>query len=148
MRFTSSYLIVGCICFLPLVSSIPSPPRLVEQEPFGSRPETSRPAWRRLSDRVIEKIWHIDEAAYDTGENRRQQWKEGTRHTRSRHGGDLLLRFNISTPEEAAALANVADFMYLDVWESNHEWVDIRMAKDTVGADVRPSQLNKAKSLC
>ncbi|KAL8707876.1 MAG: hypothetical protein Q9220_007160 [cf. Caloplaca sp. 1 TL-2023] len=48
------------------------------------------------------------------------------------YGGDLVLRFDIDTPEEAAALAEAVNVLFLDVWEFNPNWVDIRLSKDVV----------------
>ncbi|KAI5361948.1 Putative peptidase M14, carboxypeptidase A [Septoria linicola] len=53
-------------------------------------------------------------------------------HTAARYGGDLVLRFNISTSEESGSLAEAADTLMLDVWEFAHDWVDIRLSKDSV----------------
>ena len=53
-------------------------------------------------------------------------------HTVARYGGDLVLRFNISTAEESGSLAEAADTLMLDVWEFSHDWVDIRLSKDSV----------------
>lgn len=53
-------------------------------------------------------------------------------HAFAGYGGDIVLRFNISTPEEAAYMAEAIDNQLLDVWEFSHEWVDIRMAKEEV----------------
>lgn len=44
----------------------------------------------------------------------------------------MVLRFRIETAEEAKALSEAANTLYLDVWEASKEWVDIRMAKDVV----------------
>ncbi|KAM3416906.1 hypothetical protein BST61_g8494 [Cercospora zeina] len=53
-------------------------------------------------------------------------------HTVARYGGHLVLRFNISTSEESASLAEAADTLMLDVWEFAHDWVDVRLSKDSV----------------
>ncbi|KAI7563178.1 hypothetical protein KC319_g9506 [Hortaea werneckii] len=53
-------------------------------------------------------------------------------HTFARYGGDVVLRFNISTHDEAKSLAEAADTLLLDVWEFTQDWVDIRLAKDIV----------------
>jgi len=49
-----------------------------------------------------------------------------------RHGGDMVLRFTVTTEEEAVALAEASNTLFLDVWEFNENWVDIRLAKDVV----------------
>jgi extracellular matrix protein 14 len=43
-----------------------------------------------------------------------------------------VLRFNISTVEEEAALSEAADTLFLDVWEFTHNWADIRLREDDV----------------
>lgn len=53
-------------------------------------------------------------------------------HTWAKYGGDLVLRFNVSSVVESKSLAEAADTLLLDVWESSQNWVDIRMDKDTV----------------
>ncbi|KAI9804419.1 MAG: putative metallocarboxypeptidase ecm14 [Sarcosagium campestre] len=46
------------------------------------------------------------------------------------YGGDIVLRFNVTTSEEAAALSEATNILFLDVWETRDDWVDIRLAKD------------------
>ena len=50
----------------------------------------------------------------------------------ARYGGDVVLRFRIQTAEEAKALAEASNVLFLDIWEFTTEWVDIRLAKDVV----------------
>lgn len=50
----------------------------------------------------------------------------------AKYGGDVVLRFNLSTAEEEAALAEAADTLFLDVWEFNRNWADIRLREDDV----------------
>ena len=52
----------------------------------------------------------------------------------SRYDNDVVLRFKIDSEEEVKVLAEVSDMLYLDVWESTNQWVDIRMAKDVVSS--------------
>jgi len=51
---------------------------------------------------------------------------------RTRYGGDVVLRFNLTTLDEAEALSEAADILYLDIWEMTENWMDIRVAKDVV----------------
>lgn len=53
-------------------------------------------------------------------------------HVFAGYGGDIVVRFNISTPEEAEYMAEAIDNQLLDVWEFSYEWVDVRMAKEEV----------------
>ena len=50
----------------------------------------------------------------------------------ARYGGDVVLRFNISSADEAKALAEASNILFLDIWEFRDDWVDIRLAKDVV----------------
>jgi hypothetical protein len=50
----------------------------------------------------------------------------------ARYGGELVVRFAFSSPEQASALADTANGLNLDVWDSTEEWVDIRIATDVV----------------
>lgn len=50
----------------------------------------------------------------------------------AKYGGDIVLRFNISTVEEEAALSEAADTLFLDVWEFSNNWADIRLREDDV----------------
>jgi extracellular matrix protein 14 len=50
----------------------------------------------------------------------------------AKYGGDVVLRFNISTSEEEAALSQAADILFLDVWEFTNNWADIRLREDDV----------------
>ncbi|KAL2355829.1 putative metallocarboxypeptidase ecm14 [Cryomyces antarcticus] len=64
----------------------------------------------------------------------------------AKYGGDMVLRFNVSTEYEAKMLADAADTLYLDVWEYNEDWVDIHMAKGVVPSlmGLLPSSLQHA----
>lgn len=62
---------------------------------------------------------------------------------------DIVLRFNISSPAEARAVAEAVDTLYLDVWSSTRKNVDIRLPKATVELllDLLPASLQHAHSL-
>ncbi|KAI9779359.1 MAG: putative metallocarboxypeptidase ecm14 [Peltula sp. TS41687] len=50
----------------------------------------------------------------------------------ARYGGDLVLRFEINDADEAKALAEASNILFLDVWESREDWVDIRISKEVI----------------
>ncbi len=50
----------------------------------------------------------------------------------AKYGGDVVLRFNLSTPVEEQALAEAADTLFLDVWAFTQNWADIRLREDDV----------------
>ncbi|KAI4150974.1 MAG: hypothetical protein LQ340_003779 [Diploschistes diacapsis] len=55
---------------------------------------------------------------------------------KERYDRDIVLRFNVSTEKESAALAEAVDTLFLDVWDVTAEWADIRLAKD-VGREIK-----------
>lgn len=50
----------------------------------------------------------------------------------AKYGGDVVLRFNLTTAAEEKALAEAADTLFLDVWEFTNNWADIRLREDDV----------------
>ncbi|TDZ29536.1 putative metallocarboxypeptidase ecm14 [Colletotrichum spinosum] len=51
---------------------------------------------------------------------------------RSKYVGQVVLRFNITTPEEETAFADAASRLLLDVWTFNHDYVDVRLRYDDI----------------
>lgn len=96
--------------------------------------DRQRGSWRRLSDAIIRKIWKLPEAPSSLDLFAQAASNRGSPAGRwvARYGEDVVLRFTLGTPEEAAALAEAANVLILDVWEFNADWVDIRVAKDVV----------------
>jgi extracellular matrix protein 14 len=112
-------------------------PSLVAAAPPAAIPHHRDPShaprpWRRLSDAIITKVWGLP----DTQKSLRAELGAASgapSELVARYGNDLVLRFTLTTPAEAAALAEAAEILFLDVWEFNADWVDIRIAKDVVG---------------
>jgi extracellular matrix protein 14 len=63
----------------------------------------------------------------------------------AKYGGDVVLRFNLSTSYEEQALAEAADTLFLDVWEFTSNWADIRLREDDVGL-ITPAEDNVDRS--
>lgn len=53
----------------------------------------------------------------------------------SRYSGDIVLRFNLTTQVQGQALVDASQILFLDVWSSTKDYVDIRLPE----RDVRPS---------
>lgn len=53
-------------------------------------------------------------------------------YSHSRYVNELVLRFNVSTAVEEAALAEAASRLFLDVWAFTDQFVDIRLHADEV----------------
>nr|POE58962.1 putative metallocarboxypeptidase ecm14 [Quercus suber] len=139
------------------VAAVPSPATFVEsvaQQPvsalstplLASSPQRSR--WRALSDRLVETIFGSARAgkAADRFRPSSRPDHHASSHSPARYGGEVVLRFNISTHNEARSLADAADTLLLDVWEFSQNWVDIRLAKDIVAPllGLLPSSLQNA----
>ncbi|KAI4955983.1 putative metallocarboxypeptidase ecm14 [Alternaria rosae] len=89
--------------------------------------------WRRLSDAIIRRIWKLpeDQKSLD-GQNTRTAVDALGDKLVAQYNEDVVLRFKIRTAEEASALADAADVLFLDVWEFNEDWADLRVSKDVV----------------
>jgi extracellular matrix protein 14 len=96
--------------------------------------------WRKLSDAIIRKVWSLPESQksgrVNTDASRAPNSAPGSTLL-ALYGGDIVLRFTIRTAQEATALAEASRILFLDVWEFNADWVDIRLAKDTVSSYCR-----------
>ena len=116
-----------------LVLAVPSP----FQEPLQAQtpPYTSR--WRSVSDRLIASLFGVEKTvdkqsgSHIGSDNSPAQ---PFSHILARYEGDVVLRFNISTAEEAEELREAADTLLLDVWEHTQDWVDIRLSKDIIAS--------------
>jgi len=94
--------------------------------------------WRRLSDAIIRKIWRLPDSvksadgatAHPAGAHAEGSGP-GDRLV-AQYSEDIVLRFTVRTAEEASALADAADILFLDVWEFNEDWADVRMHKHVV----------------
>jgi len=94
---------------------------------------TPRP-WRRLSDTIIRTLWAVPEkqSSLRAFSDHAAPAKDTPGHLVARYGEEIVLRFTIETAEEASSLAEACRILFLDVWEFNSDWADIRIAKDVV----------------
>ncbi|PVI06329.1 hypothetical protein DM02DRAFT_14632 [Periconia macrospinosa] len=90
--------------------------------------------WRTLSDAIIRRIWNLPEkqAAIRSPAGTTHGSRTPDPKLLALYGSDIVLRFTIRTADEAAALAEATRILFLDVWEFNADWVDIRLAKDAI----------------
>jgi extracellular matrix protein 14 len=109
----------------------------------SNAPNRTPPTWRRLSDAIIRKIWSLPNTQKSLRDDDSSSAHEAaTEQFVSRYGDDVVLRFKIRTAEEAKALAEASDILFLDVWEFNDDWADIRVAKDVVSSCTRLPMLH------
>ncbi|KAL1606521.1 putative metallocarboxypeptidase ecm14 [Paraconiothyrium brasiliense] len=126
-------------------------PSLIAAAPHESIPSDHAPSysprpWRKLSDAIIRKVWGLEDPQKSLGADAGAARATPGRSLIARYGEDIVLRFTITTPDEALALAEAADILFLDVWEFNSDWVDIRIAKDVLPSllGLLPTSLQKA----
>lgn len=119
-------------------ASSPSPLQPAPQLPFQIPPQvahdTNGRSWlSHMRDSLIQAIWHIPSEHGENKVNCKSSATSGPPSTLvARYGGDLVLRFEINSVEEAKALSEAINVLFLDVWEFTTEWVDIRLSKDVV----------------
>ena len=116
--------------FYPQLGSSPSfqIPQYPPPKGYG-KPVLSR--WR---DSLIRKVWGVPEQSCGKKGPGSRSRTSPPPSLLSRYGGDVVLRFEIRSAEEAAALADAVDVLFLDVWEFTTEWADIRLSKDVVSS--------------
>lgn len=78
---------------------------------------------------MLSILWRIPNNQQPIGPDKT---KKGSGPVAARYGQDIVLRFTLKTAEEALAFKEASSDLFLDVWEFNEDWADIRLAKDTV----------------
>jgi len=94
----------------------------------------NRPLITKLRDGIIHVIWGMPSKgrAQACAIKSSPATSSPPSNMLARYGGDVVLRFRVQTAEEAKALAEASNVLFLDVWEFTSDWVDIRLAKDVV----------------
>lgn len=98
-------------------------------DPYAVREHAFGP-FRKLRDTIIEKLWSIPHKSIHHSSTTSSP--PTPELFRARYGNDVVLRFQLRTEDDAKALLQAADILFLDIWEGTNEWVDIRVAKDIV----------------
>ncbi|KAI9851216.1 MAG: putative metallocarboxypeptidase ecm14 [Thelocarpon superellum] len=141
--------LVAALCSLVFLSSfaVASPsgrgptrdrpfPAPTHFSPLRSDRSSDRRPWAYLRDKLIQCVFRLPTSPPIGPDGSRTVTKSGGSQPPAdllaRYGGDVVLRFNISTAGEAKALAEATNVLFLDVWEVRDDWVDIRLAKDVI----------------
>ena len=84
-----------------------------------------------LRDGIIEAIFGPPKPELKTPPHNKKPSSKSKTPTsfKARYNKDVVLRFNMSTPEEVSALEEAADTLFLDVWAFTNTWADIRIAE-------------------
>ncbi|KJZ75666.1 Putative metallocarboxypeptidase ecm14 [Hirsutella minnesotensis 3608] len=66
----------------------------------------------------------------------------------AKYANELVLRFNVTTPDEETALAEAATRLFLDVWAFGNDFVDVRLRSDEIGPllGLLPDSLQSSQS--
>ena len=94
-----------------------------------------------LRDTAVEKLFGLPPKEVQPGYNKHSPHPSPSQLPSTllaKYGGDVVLRFNLSTPSEEQALAEAADTLFLDVWEFTSNWADIRLREDDVCQTTTP----------
>ncbi|EPS38347.1 hypothetical protein H072_8018 [Dactylellina haptotyla CBS 200.50] len=104
-------------------------------------PRDAKNPWSRLRNKIVVKFFGSGVEKHHGSLNhphfsskQKPLSDESTKKTPpySRYQNDVVLRFNISTTDEAAALAEAAEILFLDVWSATKKHADIRVDQDVI----------------
>ncbi len=133
-------IIFSCFAFaVPAIAfhvQLTRPHSTPQLQPFATK---YTPPWARVRDWIVETWWPFSYSIVhrDTlSSNHPLTSGPLNELLLSQYGGDIVLRFNISTQDEASNLAEASQILFLDVWEYTNDWVDIRLSQDVVSHDL------------
>ncbi|KAL7269046.1 putative metallocarboxypeptidase ecm14 [Rhizina undulata] len=140
MHFLPAVLAAGLLLSAAEAASIPdSFAQRDHHAPASSLPPSFPPpleipddrTWAvRLRDSVVGRVFSKSERS----SIRRSQQKHLAQASSilSQYAGDVVLRFNLSSSEEAKALAEASNALFLDVWATTRTHADIRLSEAIV----------------
>ena len=119
---------------VPLLALLCLAPAAVVAVPPQEHPASSQSPspWRRFTNALISNFWHLPAGQSPIRNDQDRKGRTDHGLVAAQYGRDIVLRFNLTTAEEAQAISDAAADLYLDIWEFNQNWVDIRLAKDIV----------------
>lgn len=80
---------------------------------------------------LLRRLWNVIFAS-DLNTARVEDHGNAPNHHLLRYQNDIVLRFNISSSDEARSMAEAVNSLYLDVWSTTKEHVDVRLPHGTV----------------
>ncbi|KAK2811087.1 putative metallocarboxypeptidase ecm14 [Emmonsiellopsis sp. PD_5] len=121
---------------VPSFSSNSYPPHPAEPVSLflQTQPQTAPGLWTRVRNSLIETVWGVPPQHRNRKPADRHQssLSSAPPSLRARYGDDVVLRFSIQDETQVKALVEASNILFLDIWSSTDEWVDIRLAKDVV----------------
>lgn len=115
-------------------NSNPTQQQAAEQQP-SYKARTVFPQLTYLRDALVEAVFGLPSKVSNAGPDKPQPQPSTPRlpgNLLAKYGGEVVLRFNLTTPQEERALAEATNTLFLDVWEFTNNWADIRLREDDV----------------
>ncbi|KAL1900231.1 putative metallocarboxypeptidase ecm14 [Sporothrix stenoceras] len=125
--------IVLLLLISPAAATRPHASRIITEPVHGSwLPRYMRLSWWR--DSISEYIFHWDRLSGSSDDPQRAQWYAAANS--AKYAQQTVIRFNVASPDEEAALAAAAQRLFLDIWSFNNYTgtVDILLDKEDVSS--------------
>jgi extracellular matrix protein 14 len=113
-------------------------PQAVHSSPIQECQLRSTSPFARLTHSILRNIWPFGQPL--------KKCVSPSSPTLDLFSEDIVLRFNITTADDAHALIKAADKYFWDIWEFNANWADVRVNRDLLNylPDILPKSLHQS----